>query len=38
MTEFFTVQMELLLQYLKTLVHFPAMQAMNYKDLIVELV
>ena len=33
--EIFIVQME---QLLETLVHFPAMQAMNYKDLIMELV
>ena len=33
--EIFNVKMELLLECLRTLVHSPAMQAMNYKDLII---
>ena len=36
--EHFSVQMELLLEHLRTLVHSPAMQAMNYEDLLMELV
>ena len=33
--ETFYVQMELLLECLRTLVHSPVIQAMNYKDLII---